>query len=100
MVSQRLSGSDVVAPPLPITVGDIAKNARERIVVAIAEFKGHVYLDVRIHARSDDGAIPTKSGITLRPDMIAEFRNILARAESEMKARGLISTGDHVDHAG
>jgi predicted ATP-grasp superfamily ATP-dependent carboligase len=79
------------APPAPITTGVIDKNARESIHVSLCSFKGHVYLDVRIHAQTDDRSIPTKSGVTLRPDMIAEFRNILMRAESEMKNRGLIS---------
>jgi hypothetical protein len=51
----------------------IAKNATERVRVAVSEFHGAHYVDTRIHYQADDGEWrPTKKGLTLKPDLARE----------------------------
>ena len=57
----------------PIAI--IPKNSVEEIRISWGAYKGHRYLDVRIYAEIDGKAdrVPTKKGITLRPDLIPEL---------------------------
>ncbi len=72
-------------------VGKIRKNPREEIRVALAEFKGHRYVDLRIVVAGDDGADrPTKSGLTLKLSAILELAEMLNRAHAKACAGGLL----------
>lgn len=74
-----------------IIVGRIKKNAREQIRVALAEYKGHRYVDLRIVVPDPDGGDrPTKSGLTLKLSAIPELAELLNRAQAEASTRELL----------
>ena len=53
-------------------VAIIPKNALDDIRVRWSEYKGHRYLDIRVFTEIEGKAdkVPTKKGVTLRPDLI------------------------------
>jgi hypothetical protein len=70
-------------------VAEFTKNTREVVRVGLQTFKGHNLLQLRAWALKDGAdAIPTKSGIALRIELIAPLRAALDAAEAEAKARG------------
>ena len=59
----------------------IEKNSRESIVVSEIEYKGNKYVDVRVFYKDTDGSLkPTRKGVSLRPEKIAELVTALAAA--------------------
>ncbi|MEI7474737.1 MAG: transcriptional coactivator p15/PC4 family protein [bacterium] len=61
----------------------ISKGNTEELRVAISEFKGKKYLDLRIFFTTDNGAnwSPTKKGVTVAPDSIEVFLNAVEKAK-------------------
>ena len=57
----------------PIAI--IPKNSMDEIRVMWSEYKGHRYLDIRVYTEAEGKAdkVPTKKGVTLRPDLIPEL---------------------------
>lgn len=51
--------------PFPMVVGEVEKNGKETIVIAVNEYKGKLYIDVRNHIKIKEDFLPTKKGITL-----------------------------------
>jgi Transcriptional Coactivator p15 (PC4) len=66
----------------PIAI--LSKNSVDEIRVAWSEYKGHRYLDIRVYTEIDGQAdkVPTKKGVTVRPDLIAELIKALEGAQS------------------
>ena len=64
----------------------IPKNATEQLQIAINEFKGKEYLDLRIFYTTDDGAswLPTKKGVTVSPDQLETLLEAVKTAMSEL----------------
>jgi len=59
----------------------IEKNSRESIVVSEIEYKGNKYIDVRVFYKDTDGSLkPTRKGVSLRPEKVAELVAALAAA--------------------
>ena len=59
----------------------IEKNSRESIVVSETEYKGNKYVDVRVFYKDTDGSLkPTRKGVSLRPEKVAELVTALAAA--------------------
>ena len=59
----------------------IEKNSRESIVVSEIEYKGNKYIDVRVFYKDTDGNLkPTRKGVSLRPEKVAELVAALAAA--------------------
>ena len=57
----------------------IEKNSRESIVVSETEYKGNKYVDVRVFYKDTDGSLkPTRKGVSLRPEKVAELRDALS----------------------
>ena len=55
-------------------VHHIEKRDDERVCFSVSEFKGRPYLSIRIHFRGDDDAWhPTKKGVTLSVEQLAEI---------------------------
>lgn len=72
-----------------VVIGTIPKNQRERLRVAVREFKGHRFADLRIHFVAEDGSLKaTAKGITVRRDQIAELLELLVKAEAELGRAG------------
>ena len=57
----------------------IEKNSRESVVVSETEYKGNKYVDVRVFYKDTDGSLkPTRKGVSLRPEKVAELREALS----------------------
>ena len=79
-------------------IGVIEKSKTEELRIALKEFKGRDYLDIRTFADpyADEGQrVPTKKGITLAPAKIAELIAVLRRAEAEAISQGLLKPEAH-----
>lgn len=63
----------------------IPRSATEQLQVAIKEFKGKSYLDMRIFYTTDEGAtwLPTKKGVTCSPDNIGLLKEAVDAAVEE-----------------
>jgi len=79
-----MSETDII--PYPILIGEVNKNKQERYVVAINEYKGRVYIDVRIHVKTDDKeSFPTKKGITLSMNNFEPIAKLLIEAYKKLQ---------------
>jgi hypothetical protein len=68
-------------------VGEIPKG-KDKIIVALKEFKGKEYIDIRTYFENDGGDwIPTKKGITLAPDSLDEMIDILKTAKKKVSEK-------------
>ena len=63
----------------------IPRSATERIEIAINEYKGKKYLDLRTFYTTDEGAswLPTKKGITVSPDNLELLKEAIEQAMGE-----------------
>lgn len=65
----------------------ISKNSVEELRVALREYKGHEYVDLRIYAEFDTSEkLPTKRGITVPPRLLADLISALQDIESDWRA--------------
>ena len=57
----------------PIAI--IPKNSLEDIRVMWSEYKGRRYLDIRVYTEIEGKVdkVPTRKGVTLRPDLVPEL---------------------------
>jgi len=64
----------------------IPRSATEQLQIAIKEYKGKSYLDLRIFYTTDDGAnwLPTKKGVTCSPDNLETLRDAIDEAMKEL----------------
>ena len=55
--------------------------------IAIKEFKGRSYLDMRIFYTTDDGQtwLPTKKGVTCSPENLETLRDAIDKAIAEFQ---------------
>jgi hypothetical protein len=68
-------------------VGEISKG-KDKIIVALKEFKGKEYVDIRTHFENNDGDwIPTKKGITLSPESLDEMIDLLQTAKEKFSKK-------------
>jgi len=57
--------------------GSIKKNMTEEIRIAIRNYKGREFVDIRLFFQNDQGEmIPTKKGVSFSPELIPEFKAI------------------------
>ncbi len=63
----------------------ISKNHMDELRVMWSEYKGHRYLDIRLYTEIEGKAekVPTKKGVTLRPDLIPELMKALESAQRD-----------------
>lgn len=66
-------------------IATIPRSATEQMQIAIKEYKGKSYLDLRIFYPTDDGAtwLPTKKGVTCSPENIELLKEAVDEAFSE-----------------
>ncbi len=76
-------------------VCELAKNAREKIVFRLGEFKGHKFVDMRVFALEDGkDPAPTKKGLAVSPALWPQFRAVLAQVEAAMIQEGWLDRED------
>jgi len=67
-------------------IGEIGKNAKERIRISIDEFYGRTLINCRVYFRTESGEWrPTRKGIALSKQNINEVIGLLKRASNELK---------------
>lgn len=69
----------------PKIIATIPRSATEQLQIAINEYKGKSYLDMRIFYTTDDGAtwLPTKKGVTCSPENIEILKDAIDEAMKE-----------------
>ncbi len=68
------------------TIGEIQKNATEKILVTESEYKGRRFIDVRVYFEGDDGEYkPTKKGIALSGEVIDDIIEFLKEGSKKLK---------------
>ena len=61
-------------------IGEIQKNQKEKIIVSTNEYKGHKFVDLRVHYEDEISGEykPTKKGISLSSKVIPEIIELLS----------------------
>jgi hypothetical protein len=70
-------------------IGEVAKNARERVRVSLTSYEGHPLCDVRVFVQGDVAGVfdrPTKKGLCIRRELVPTLRGLLQKAERGCKA--------------
>ena len=79
---------------MTIDIATIEKNRSEELRVALKEYKGRRYLDIRTfiepYADEGQGRVPTKKGITVSLPKLPELIEALQAAEEQARAAGLL----------
>ena len=62
-------------------IGEIQKNQKEKIIVGTNEFKGHKYIDLRVHYEDEVSGEykPTKKGVALSSKVIPEIVELIVK---------------------
>ena len=70
----------------PKIIATIPRSATEQLQIAINEYKGKCYLDLRIFYTTDDGMnwLPTKKGVTVSPDNLELLKDAVEEAMKEL----------------
>jgi hypothetical protein len=66
-----------------MVIGDIERGETEVLRISAEEYKGRKYIDVRIYFENDEGEWkPTKKGVTIQPDKVDVFLDLIKKAAS------------------
>jgi len=76
----------------PIEIGKFPKNRKgDFVVVAIKEFQGITYLDIRQFFTSEDGkSFPTKKGVAIGLRKLEELASLINKARAKVHELGLL----------
>jgi hypothetical protein len=77
----------------PVVIGELQKNRRERLRIALDEWQGHRLVDLRITtqlAESADVWSPTKKGVSINVAHLPALVRALTVAEAKARELGLI----------
>lgn len=76
-------------------VCELAKNAREKIIFRLGEYKGHKFVDMRVFAIEEGkDPAPTKKGLAVSPALWPQFKEALAQLETGMVEAGWLDRED------
>ncbi len=69
-------------------IATVPRSATEQLQIAVSEFKGKKYLDLRIFYTTDTGAtwLPTKKGVTVSPENLELLKDAIDKAITELAA--------------
>jgi len=85
-------------PDDEIVVGSFPKNNREEVRVSLSKFKGYDLVGVRQWYRNEnDDPRPSKSGITIRVDLLPELLELIQKARDIAVENGLLELEDHIE---
>jgi hypothetical protein len=69
-------------------IHEFEKNAIEKVQVAVNEFRGNDYFNIRIWFEDDGGEYkPSPKGITLNVDLLPELQKALKKAAAALEKR-------------
>ena len=68
-----------------ILIGVVEKNRVQEIRVRLVKLREDTFVDVRVFAAvgADDERMPTKKGMTFKPDLVSELIEVLAKAAAD-----------------
>ncbi len=71
-------------------ISTIERSSTEQLQIAVKEYKGKKYLDLRIFYTTDDGAswLPTKKGVTISPNHLSVLKEAIEVAIGELDGLG------------
>ena len=70
----------------PVLIAELAKNARERVRVALTEYNGHRLVDLRVFYEDRlSGEWRPGKGLAIRRELMPELRKALQAAERVAK---------------
>lgn len=81
-----MENSDII--PYPQEIGRVIKNRDAVFIVALNEYKGHVYIDVRLFLKQDKegtDVMPTRKGISLNLKNVDEMMRLLTVARDRLQ---------------
>ena len=85
-------------PDEEIVVGSFPKNNREEVRVSLSKFKGYDLVGVRQWFRNEnDEPRPSKSGITIRVDLLPELLDLIEKARDIALEKGLLEPDEDED---
>ena len=60
-------------------IGEVKKNSKEKIIVSTNEYKGHKFVDLRVHYEDETSGDykPTKKGISLSSKVIPDIIELI-----------------------
>ena len=67
-------------------IGEIQKNQKEKIIISTNEFKGHKYVDLRVHYEDETSGEykPTKKGIAVNPKILPQVVEMMITAAEQL----------------
>ena len=67
-------------------IGEIKKNKTQKIIVSTDEYKGHKYIDLRVHYEDEKSGDykPTKKGIAVNPKILPDVVEMMVRAAESL----------------
>lgn len=78
-------------PDDEIVVGSFPKNNREEVRVTLSKYKGYDLVGVRQWFRNDnDEPRPSKSGVTIRVELLPELLQLIQRAKDTAVEKGIL----------
>ncbi len=77
-------------------IATIEKNRSEELRIALKEYEGHDYVDIRTftepYSDHGQGRVPTKKGITLAVRKLPVLIDAIREAEERARAAGLLKS--------
>ena len=72
-------------------IATIPRNQLDELRVEIGEYRGHDFISIRTWTERHDSEemVPTKKGITVKPERLPELITALQKAEKEARAGGV-----------
>ncbi len=78
-------------PDDEIVVGSFPKNNREEVRVTLSKYKGYDLVGVRQWFRNEnDEPRPSKSGVTIRVELLPELLQLIQRAKDTAVEKGIL----------
>jgi hypothetical protein len=83
--SDTLFSQDNPTEGMAMQIGEIERTETEVVRVSTEEYKGRKYVDVRIYFANDEGEWkPTKKGVTIQPEKIDLFLDLIKKAKESL----------------
>tara|TARA_Y100000593_G_scaffold78502_1_gene145804 strand:- start:233 stop:457 length:225 start_codon:yes stop_codon:yes gene_type:complete len=68
-------------------IGEIQKNQKEKIIISTNEYKGHKYIDLRVHYEDETSGDykPSKKGIAVNPKILSQVVELMIEAAENLQ---------------
>tara|TARA_B100000287_G_scaffold33007_1_gene30632 strand:- start:1310 stop:1534 length:225 start_codon:yes stop_codon:yes gene_type:complete len=68
-------------------IGEIQKNQKEKIIISTNEYKGHKYIDLRVHYEDESTKEykPSKKGIAVNPKILSQVVELMIEAAENLQ---------------